>query len=345
MLGNTAKDNFGDNPFGFTQLLPPLEVDFKMIDDQALVTVGRKLAEGHRLDFEDGMRLMTSRDLTGLGHLAHLARLAKNGEVSYYVRNRHINYSNICSNRCAFCAFWREKDAAGAQTMTTEFAASKAAENPHTPLEELHVVGSCHPDLPFSYYPELLRALQKVRPEAALKAFTCVEIHHIAEAADLSIDETLDELIAAGLKAMPGGGAEVFSPRVRAKLCPLKPSGQRWLEIAGKAHMKGIQTNATMLYGHIETPAERVEHLLALREQQDKTGGFSAFIPLSFHPQNTKLAHLSQTTALEDLRVMATSRLMLDNFPPHQGLLGNAKPQIGPGGPGLRSRRHGRHHC
>ncbi len=315
MLGNTAKDNFGDNPFGFTQLLPPLEVDFAMIDDQALVTVGRKLAEGRRLDFEDGMRLMTTRDLTGLGHLAHMARLAKNGEVSYYVRNRHINYSNICSNRCAFCAFWREKDDAGAQTMTTRFAASKAAENPQLPLEELHVVGSCHPDLPFSYYPELLRALQKVRPEAALKAFTCVEIHHIAEAAGLSIDDTLDELIAAGLKAMPGGGAEVFSPRVRAKLCPLKPSGQRWLEIAGKAHLKGVQTNATMLYGHIETPAERVEHLLALREQQDKTGGFSAFIPLSFHPQNTKLAHLSQTTALEDLRVMATSRLMLDNFP------------------------------
>lgn len=315
MFGNTAKDNFGDNPFGFAQTLPPLELDLDMIDDQALITVARKLSDGQRLDFEDGMRLMTTRDLTGLGHLAHAARLAKNGAVAYYVRNRHINYSNICSNRCAFCAFWREKTGPGAQTMTTEFAAAKAAENPHLPLEELHVVGSCHPDLPFSYYPELLRALQKARPEASLKAFTAVEIHHIAEAAGLSINETFDELMAAGLKAMPGGGAEVFSPRVRAELCPEKPSGARWLEITGKAHLKGIQTNATMLYGHIETPAERVEHLLALRDQQDKTGGFSAFIPLSFHPQNTRLSHLSQATALEDLRVTATSRLMLDNFP------------------------------
>lgn len=315
MQSSAAKLSHHDSHFDLAQPLPPLEIDLGLLGDRALITVGRKLAQGQRLDLEDGLRLMTSRDLSGLGHLAHQARLAKNGLRAYYVRNRHINYSNVCANGCAFCAFWREPGQKGAQTMTPAQAAALAAQNPDMPLEELHVVGACNPGLDFSYYPDLLRALGQARPQAALKAFTAVEIDHMAQVAGLDVCQVLDILRQAGLKAMPGGGAEVFAPRVRRALCPSKPSGARWLEVSGLAHQMGLQTNATMLYGHIETAQERVEHLLALREQQDKTGGFSAFIPLAFHPANTKLAHLAPTTALDDLRVIATSRLMLDNFP------------------------------
>ncbi len=295
--------------------LPPLEVSPRFLSDPALVPVAEKLRRGIRLEREDGLSLMQSRDLVGLGYLAHAARLAKNGRAAYYVVNRHLNYSNICVNSCAFCAFRRRAGQEGAYRLTPRQAAEQVCQPVGLRVDELHVVGSCHPELKLDYYLELLRELGRARPGAALKAFTPVEIDHMARLSGLEAGEVLDRLIAAGLKAMPGGGAEVFSPRVRAKLCPDKTSGERWLEIAGLAHQRGIPTNATMLYGHIETPAERVDHLLALREQQDKTGGFNAFIPLAYHPKNTDLGGEGPTTALDDLRVMATSRLILDNFP------------------------------
>lgn len=297
------------------QGLPPLSVDLSLISDPALGPVAAKLAHGERLDAEEGLALMTSKDLLGLGALAHAARLAKNGPYTYYVLNRQINYSNVCGNRCAFCAFWREQDGEGAYLLSPQEAASVAAEHPEMDLAELHIVGSCHPGLDLDYYCELLSALGKARPQATLKAFTPVEIEHFARKEGISTIEVLQRLMAAGLKAMPGGGAEVFSPRVRAELCPSKTSGERWLAISGQAHALGLPTNATMLYGHIETPAERVEHLLALREQQDLSGGFSAFIPLAFHPENTGLGEMARTTGLDDLRVVAASRLLLDNFP------------------------------
>jgi aminodeoxyfutalosine synthase len=295
--------------------LPPLDIRRGLLEDAALKPVADKLAEGRRLDKADGLALMNSRDLIGLGALASAARQAKNGRQAYYVVNRHLNYSNVCVNRCAFCAFWRRPQQEGAYTLSIDDAAALAAEEPGLDINEFHIVGSCHPDLPFNYYLDLLRAVKAVRPQAGLKAFTPVEIDHMARIGGIDTSQVLDLLKEAGLAAMPGGGAEIFAPQPRSKLCPRKISGRRWLEISGQAHEKGIPTNATMLYGHIESPEDRVDHLLALREQQDLTGGFSAFIPLAFHPANTVLEELEPTTAMDDLRVIAASRLILDNFP------------------------------
>jgi aminodeoxyfutalosine synthase len=286
-----------------------------MVSDQALGPVAEKLRRGERLSNADGLALMRSRDLLGLGSLAHAARLAKNDRLAYYVLNRHLDYSNICINKCSFCAFWRDEGQERAFLLSPGEAAAKAAEHPHLTVDELHIVGSCHPSLGLDYYLNLLRAVRAARPLATLKAFTPVEIDHLARISGLAVPELLGRLLAAGLAAMPGGGAEVFSPRIRDKLCPQKISGARWLEVSAEAHSLGIPTNATMLYGHIETPEERVEHLLALRDQQDTSGGFSAFIPLAFHPANTGLDDLSASTGLDDLRVIAASRLLLDNFP------------------------------
>ncbi len=302
-------------PQGAPRRLPPLEVDRRLIADPALKAVAARLEAGRRLGWEEGMALMTSRDLLGLGALGLAARRALHRRRAYYVINRHLNYSNVCVNRCAFCAFWREPGAEGAYTLSPREAAALAAAQPEPALSELHVVGSCHPELGLDYYLELLRALKRARPRAALKAFTPVEIDHMARREGLEVKEVLARLKQAGLAAMPGGGAEVFSPRVRARLCPRKISGRRWLEICGQAHRLGIPTNATMLYGHIETPRERVEHLLMLRRQQDATGGFNAFIPLAFHPLNTALSQAAPTGGLDDLRLIAASRLLLDNFP------------------------------
>ena len=297
------------------ETLPPLPVEPDLVTDPNLVPVARKLSEGKRLDFTDGMTLMTTTDLLGLGHLADKARRHKNRDLAYYVVNRHLNYSNVCVNGCAFCAFQRKEGQPGGYLLSPEEAAEKVREPAEMQVDELHVVGSCHPSMQLEYYEDLLRAIGRARPEASIKAFTPVEIDHMAKVSGVGPGEVLDRLKQAGLVLMPGGGAEVFSPRVRKKLCPRKISGEKWLEIAGLAHQKGIPTNATMLYGHIETPEDRVEHLLALRDQQDISGGFNSFIPLAFHSDNTGLAGLSRTTGLDDLRVIAASRLLLDNFP------------------------------
>ncbi len=303
------------NPLPPVSALPPLLLPREMINDPRLHQLADKLEAGQRLDLEDGLALQASQDLLGLGALAQAARLAKNGQRAYYVLNRHLNYSNICANKCTFCAFWRDEGQERAFLLSPAQAADKVRQVSPEALDELHVVGSCHPTLNLDYYLELLQALGQAQPRATLKAFTPVEIDHLAKMSGLEVLEVLRLLQAQGLAHMPGGGAEVFSPRVRAELCPKKISGQRWLEVSAAAHSLGIPTNATMLYGHIETPAERVEHLLALREQQDKSGGFSAFIPLAFHPENTGIAGGQLTTALDDLRMIASARLLLDNFP------------------------------
>lgn len=295
--------------------LPPLKVPARLLTDPALQPVAEKLAAGQRLDRSDGLALMNSRDLIGLGALANAARQAKNGRNAYYVVNRHLNYSNVCVNQCAFCAFWRSPQTEGAYALSTDEVAAQAAEDPELAISEFHIVGSCHPELGLGYYLALLRAVKAIRPKAALKAFTPVEIDHMARMEGMESQAVLLLLKEAGLEAMPGGGAEIFALKPRAKLCPRKISGRRWLEICAEAHELGIPTNATMLYGHIESPEDRVEHLLALRQQQDLSHGFNAFIPLAFHPKNTVLEELEPTTALDDLRVIAASRLLLDNFP------------------------------
>jgi aminodeoxyfutalosine synthase len=274
-----------------------------------------KVLAGKRLSLEDGKLLYEATDILSLGYLANIIRERKNGNRAYFIYNQHINYSNICTNLCKFCAFGKEKDADLAYEMSVEEVKEKVRERLDEPINEIHMVGGIHPDLPYSYYLDLLCGIKEVRPNVHIQAFTCVEISHLADLAQKSIGDTLDELKEAGLGSIPGGGAEVFSPRIRAITCEKKLSGEGWLEVAKTAHKHDLHTNATMLYGHIETIEERLEHLDMLRQAQDETGGFLAFIPLAFHPKNTQMADHSRTTGIEDLKNIAVARLMLDNFP------------------------------
>lgn len=274
-----------------------------------------KVASGIRLTYEDGVRLLKSKNLPVLGWAANLVRRRLNGDRTWYVVNRHINYTNVCKNRCRFCAFSKSENEPGAYTMTVDEIVEKAeSARREVDFTELHIVGGCHPTLPFEYYVMMLSELKRRMPSVHLQAFTAVEIEHIATMGRLSIEETLVKLKAAGLGSIPGGGAEVFSARVRRALCPEKLPPDGWLDVMRTAHRLGIKSNATMLYHHVETPEESIEHLLRLRELQDETGGFLAFIPLAFHPERTRLnGHLS--SGVEDLKMISVSRLMLDNFP------------------------------
>jgi aminodeoxyfutalosine synthase len=274
-----------------------------------------KVEAKERLSAKEGLQLYNSPDILALGYLANMVRNRINGDNAYYIYNQHINYSNICTNLCKFCAFGKEKDADKAYEMSVEDVKQKVRERLNEPITEIHMVGGIHPDLPFEYYTEVLRGIKDVKPEVHIQAFTCVEIAHLAKLADKPIADTLDILKEAGLGSIPGGGAEVFSTRIRELTCADKLPGKDWLEVAKIAHRQGLHTNATMLYGHIETMEERIEHLSALREAQDETNGFLAFIPLAFHPKNTEMSNLSRTTGIDDLKNIAVSRLFLDNFP------------------------------
>lgn len=284
------------------------------IKGSGLEDIYEKVKEQNRLSFEDGVRLYESHDLLALGSMANMVRERKNGTRAYYIYNQHINYSNICTNLCRFCAFGKDRKDPAAYEMTIEEVVEKIRERMNEPVSEVHIVGGLNPDLPYSYYLDMLKEIKKVRPSIHIQAFTVVEIAHLADIAKKSIETVLEELKEAGLGSIPGGGAEVFSPRIREKLCPKKLSPEGWLNTAKIAHRAGLRSNATMLYGHIETYKERVEHLTALRDAQDETGGFLTFIPLAFHPRNTDLETLSPTTGFEDLKNIAVARLMLDNF-------------------------------
>jgi aminodeoxyfutalosine synthase len=244
-----------------------------------------------------------------------LVRERKNGNNAYFIYNQHINYSNICTNLCKFCAFGKDKDSDLAYEMTPDDVRKKVRERISEPITEIHMVGGIHPDLPYAYYTELLQIIKEERPEVHIQAFTCVEIAHLAKISGLGTEGVLVDLKNAGLGSIPGGGAEVFSPRIRELTCEKKLPGSDWLEVAKTAHRLGLRTNATMLYGHIETIDERLEHLDMLRRAQDETGGFLAFIPLAFHPKNTELAKLSRTSGVDDLKIIAVARCLLDNFP------------------------------
>ena len=283
--------------------------------EAGLYDIYEKVEAGKRLSFEDGVRLFNTRELPLLGFLANIPKERFSGDNAFYIYNQHINYSNVCTNLCKFCAFGREKGKEGAYEMSIDEIAEKIRERLDEPINEVHIVGGIHPDLPYSYYLDMLKAVKAVKPEIHIQAFTCVEIAHIAEVAEKSVEDTLKELMDAGLGSIPGGGAEVFNRRIREKLCPEKLSGEEWIEVAKTAHRLGLKSNATMLYGHIETVEERVEHLDALRRAQDETGGFICFIPLAFHPGNTALDEIAPTGGFDDLKNIAVARLMLDNFP------------------------------
>ncbi len=284
--------------------------------DPSLEPIAAKVIAGVRLDRADGLALYASHDLVGIGQMADFARRRINGDRVYFMVNRHINPTNICQNRCKFCAFSRSKGQEGAYEMTLDEIARAAEESVPDGAYEVHVVGGLHPDWPFEFYIDMVRRMREVLPpHVIIQAFTAVEIEYYAQISGLSTLEVLRQLKAAGLDAMPGGGAEIFSERTRLAAWEKKTSAEDWLRIHGEAHSLGIKTNCTMLYGHIETREERIDHLIRLREQQDKSGGFLAFIPLAFHPMNTELEELPGTTGFDDLKTLTIARLMLDNIP------------------------------
>jgi aminodeoxyfutalosine synthase len=284
------------------------------ICDARLMPIAEKVLGGVRLDADDGIALYRTNDLLAVGWLANFVREKRHGNTCYFNINRHINPTNVCVAHCRLCAFGRDPDAQGAYTYALEEIWQRAAQGVAEGATEFHIVGGLHPDLPFSYFTDLLRGLKQRFPHVHLKAFTMVEVQYFAKIAKLSIADTLRAMKEAGVDSLPGGGAEIFNPRVRKVICDHKTSGQMWLSIARTAHQMGLRSNATMLYGHIESEEERVEHLLLLRELQDETHGFVAFIPLAFHPENTALSHVPKPTGFDDLKNIAVSRLLLDNF-------------------------------
>src|SRR6202522_2526816 len=284
-------------------------------DDAALLPVAAKVAQVERLSFDDGVTLYRSRDVLAVGWLANLVRERMHGDIAYFNVTRHINPTNVCMASCRLCAFGRKKGEAGTYTMALEEAWETAGTGLTEAVTEFHIVGGLHPDLPFEYFMDLVRGLKVRFPKVHVKAFTMVEVAFLAKRGKMAIPEAIERMKAAGVDSCPGGGAEIFANRVRHIICDHKIDGSEWLETARAAHKAGLRSNATMLYGHIENDEDRVDHLLKLRELQDETGGFQTFIPLSFHPENTPLDHLPVTTGLTDIRQIAVSRLMLDNFP------------------------------
>jgi len=283
--------------------------------DARLEPIAAKVLAGQRLDFNDGLALYGSRDVLAVGWLANYVRERLHGDVTYFNVNRHINPTNVCVAACRLCAFGRKKGDPAGYTMALEEAWETAASGYSEAVTEFHIVGGLHPDLPFEYFLDLVSGLKQRFPQVHIKAFTMVEVAFLARRAKLSIEQALIKLREAGVDSLPGGGAEIFSSRVRSIICDHKIDGDEWLETARLAHKLGLKSNATMLYGHIESDEDRVDHLLKLRALQDETGGFQTFIPLAFHPENTALDHLPVTTGLTDIRQIAVSRLLLDNFP------------------------------
>ncbi len=280
-----------------------------------LLTILRgKLDAGERITDDEALQLFASRDLLAIGELAALANHRKNGDKVFFNVNRHINYTNICVNRCTFCAFSRGSGEAGGYTMALNDILGKVAAASSAGATEIHMVGGLHPDLPFDFYLEMLAAIKADNPALHLKAFTAVEIDYFAGLSRQSVQAVVDELKQAGLDSMPGGGAEIFEPKVRSRICPEKISGERWLEVIETVHRADIKTNATMLFGHVESLADRVDHLSRLRQLQDRTGGFQAFIPLAFQPDNTRVPDACGVGGVDALKTLAISRLYLDNF-------------------------------
>jgi len=280
-----------------------------------LLDITDKLDAGVRLTLEEGVRLFDAPDLLAVGFLANREREKRHGRRTFYNYNIRLEATNVCVASCLFCSFARLKPGdTDAYTMTLEQVWDKLRRRADQPLTEIHVVNGLHPDLPFDYYTEMLRGFKRIRPDIHLKCFTAVEIAFFADLYGMTDEQVLRELMAAGLDSLPGGGAEIFAERVRRKIAHDKCGTERYLEIHRTAHRLGMRTNVTMLYGHIETSEERVDHMLRARALQDETGGFQAFIPLAFHPDNNQMRKLPAPSAADTLRVHAVARLMCDNI-------------------------------
>ncbi len=290
------------------------------VANAGLSDIAEKLNGSERLTLADGIRLFECPDLFALGWLANREREKRHGARTYYNFNIRVEATNVCVASCLFCSFARLKPGdPGSYTMSLEQTWDKLRQRAAQPLTEIHVVNGLHPDLPFDYYLEMLRGFKRIRPGIHLKCFTAVEIAFFADLYRMTDEQVLRDLKDAGLDSLPGGGAEIFADRVRRKICHDKCGADRYLDIHRIAHRLGMRTNVTMLYGHIETREERVDHMLRARALQDETGGFQAFIPLAFHPDNNQMRRLPAPSATETLRVHAVARLMLDNIPHIKG--------------------------
>jgi aminodeoxyfutalosine synthase len=284
------------------------------LESSGLAEIAARLDRGERLTLDDGVRLFECPDLHTVGWLANRERERRHGSRTYYNVNLRLEATNVCVASCLFCAFARLRPGdADAYTMSLDQIFAKLRARADQPLTEVHVVNGLHPDLPFSYYTDMLRGLKAIRPGIHLKCFTAVEIAFFADLYGMTDDLVLRELMAAGLDSLPGGGAEIFAARVRRKIAHDKADADRYLSIHRIAHALGLRSNVTMLYGHIETAEERVDHMLRARALQDETGGFQAFIPLAFHPDHNQMRKLPAPSAAETLRVHAVARLVLDN--------------------------------
>lgn len=281
---------------------------------EELLPIYEKVANNRRLSFDDGVLLYKTRNLSGVGILANMVREKLHGDKAYYVRNQHINYTNICNKFCKFCSFYAKKGGPAPYWMSLDEVRLALRKYAHVPITEVHSVGGIHPRIPYDYYLDLIRTIKEERPGVHVKAFTAVEIVQIAEVGKTTIEGALKDLIEAGLDALPGGGIEILSDRVHEELFGKKLNGEEWKDVARTASKLGLTQYATMLYGHIETIEERVDHLIQLRELQDETRHFLCMTPLSFHPEHTELEDTPQPTGDCDLRNIAVSRLMLDNF-------------------------------
>jgi len=282
--------------------------------DTALESVREKVLTGRRLGFADGVALYRTHDLLALGRLANHVREQRHGDAGYFVWNTHINHTNVCVATCDFCAFAARKGEERAYTMALDGIFENVAALPK-PVREVHIVGGLHPDLPWSYFLDMMRGIKRARPDIHIKAFTAVEIFFFHRLYRMSVEKVLGELKEAGLDSMPGGGAEIFAKETRDRIIRGKADAEQWLSVMREAHRQGIPTNATMLYGHVESVEDRVDHLLRLRELQDETGGFVTYIPLAFQPWEAPAMKLPETTGFEDLKAIAVGRLLLDNFP------------------------------
>ena len=273
-----------------------------------------KIENGLRIDDEEALALFASNDLLAIGELAAAANRRKNDDRVYFNVNRHINYTNLCVNQCTFCAFSKEEGEEGGYTLALEQIREKVREAVAAGATEIHSVGGLHPSLPFSFYLDMLRSIKEIAPQLHVKAFTAVEIDYFCNLSGMDVPAVVGALKEAGLGSLPGGGAEILGQEVRNKICPEKISGQRWLEVTEQVHNAGLRSNATMLFGHLETHADRVEHLRLLRELQDRTGNFQSFIPLAFQPDNTRVPGARGVGGVDALKTLAISRIYLDNF-------------------------------
>ncbi|MEE9152765.1 MAG: aminofutalosine synthase MqnE [candidate division NC10 bacterium] len=274
-----------------------------------------KVRKGERLSYEDGLRLYRTPDLAAVGFLANAIRERMSGDVTYYVRNLHINYTNICNKLCKFCSFYAPPGDPRGYVLSPDDIVARLDEYRDQLIREIHMVAGINPKLPYEYYLDILHAVRGARPDAQIKAFTMIELAQIARAAKKPLSDVLEDFKGAGLACVPGGGAEVFSERVHEELFRAKLDNEGWFEVAREVHRSGLKSNATMLYGHIETVEEKVKHLLHIRELQDETKGFQCFVPLAFDPARTELEHVPVTTGQQNLREIAVARLLLDNFP------------------------------